>query len=186
MPFRKPSQRLVPTLVATLCLLAATGCGRSDNPDASAAGNASAATNAPTETYFPVGLGGHTLQLQLALTDSESARGLMFRDSLPEDHGMVFLFDTPGPQAFWMQNTRIPLDLAYFDASGRLLEVRKLFPHDTSRVRSASARVALAVETNRGWFRRHNVTPGARIDLDALGRAIRARGFPPDAFAPDF
>ena len=172
----------LPTLAmfAILCLLPAAGCGREG-----ADGGAEQAAVAP-DTYFPVDLGGHTLRLQLALTDGESARGLMFRDPLPEDHGMVFVFAEAKERAFWMKNTRIPLDLGYFDASGRLLALHKLFPRDTTRVRSASDKVALAVETNRGWFREHGVSPGARLDLGALARAVRARGFDPAAFAPDF
>ena len=131
---------------------------------------------AGSQTYFPISIDGKPLYLQLALTQPEQQKGLMFRDSMEADHGMLFLFDRPERRAFWMRNTRIPLDLGYFDASGRLLEVRKLFPFNENTVPSASNRVLIAVETNRGWFAANGVEPGARIDIEALQTALARRG----------
>lgn len=133
--------------------------------------------NAPADagTYFPIAIGGQALQLQLALTPSEQQRGLMFRESLPKDHGMLFLFDRPERRGFWMQNTSIPLEIGYFDAEGRLREVHKLFPFDENAVSSTSAQILIAVETNRGWFEANQVTTGAMIDLDALENALKRR-----------
>jgi uncharacterized membrane protein (UPF0127 family) len=151
-----------------LALLAALllGCGSQAETPAPATG----------ATYFPIGLGDAELQLQLALSRAEQQRGLMFRESLPVDHGMLFLFERPGPRGFWMRNTSIPLDIGYFDARGKLLEIHKLFPHDENPVRSRSSEVLIAVETNRGWFDRNGIRPGARIDLAMLTRALQRRG----------
>ncbi len=63
----------------------------------------------PSDTYFPISIAGTPLQLQLALIQSEQNKGLMHRDSMPEDHGMLFLFNQPEQRSFWMRNTRIPL-----------------------------------------------------------------------------
>ncbi|CAA6693237.1 MULTISPECIES: DUF192 domain-containing protein [unclassified Lentimonas] len=134
------------------------------------------------DTYFPISIGGAPLQLQLALIQSEQSKGLMHRDSMPKDHGMLFLFQQAGPRAFWMRNTRIPLDIGYFDASGRLLEIHALYPYDENSVPSRSQEVLIAVETNRGWFARNNITPGAQIDLKALTQAIKRRGQSPANF----
>jgi uncharacterized membrane protein (UPF0127 family) len=130
------------------------------------------------ETYFPIAIGGATLQLQLALTPAEQQRGLMFREALPEGHGMLFLFERPERRSFWMRNTQIPLDIGYFDSDGRLREVYKLFPFDENTVPSASHEILIAVETNRGWFQAHEVAPGATIDMDALTSALQSRGHP--------
>ena len=100
----------------------------------------------------------------------------MHRDSMPDDHGMLFLFNQPEPRSFWMRNTRIPLDLGYFDASGRLLEIHALYPYDENGVPSRSQQVLIAVETNRGWFARNNIAPGAQLDFDALTLAVSRRG----------
>lgn len=131
--------------------------------------------SADSGTYFPIAIGGQELMLQLALTAAEQQRGLMFRETLPEDHGMLFLYDRPGRRAFWMRNTGIPLDIGYFDAGGRLREVRKLFPFDENNVRSASHEILIAVETNRGWFEKNGVAAGAAIDIEALKSAIQRR-----------
>lgn len=130
---------------------------------------------ADSQTYFPISIGGATLQLQLALNSTEQQKGLMSRDRLAEDHGMLFLFERPGQRSFWMRNTRIPLDIGYFDSSGQLIEVHKLFPYDETPVPSRSHEILIAVETNRGWYAAHGVKPGARLDLDALRAALARR-----------
>ena len=129
-----------------------------------------------SDTYFPFSIDGTPLQLQLALTQSEQNKGLMHRESMPTDHGMLFLFKQPGPRSFWMRNTRIPLDIGYFDASGRLLEIHALYPYDENGVPSRNQQVLIAIETNRGWFARNNIVAGAQIDLKALAKAVSRRG----------
>jgi len=139
---------------------------------------------ATSQTYFPVPIAGNDLQVQLALKPAEQQKGLMYRDSLAPDHGMLFLFEQPDQRGFWMRNTGIPLDLAYFDASGTLLEVHKLFPYNENPVRSTSRDVLIAVETNRGWFAANGLEPGARIDMDALQTALARRQHTNSALQP--
>ncbi len=132
---------------------------------------------APTnsQTYFPISIDGNELQLQLALNPFEQEKGLMHRDSLTEDHGMLFLYDQPEQRGFWMRNTRIPLDIGYFNSRGQLLEVYKLYPYDETTVPSKSRQVLIAVETNRGWYAAHGIKPGAQIDLETLKTALARR-----------
>jgi len=87
----------------------------------------------------------------------------MFRDSLPEDHGMLFVFEKPETASFWMRNTKIPLSIAYIDSAGEILEIESLKPLDETPVASASSKVAFALEVNEGWFKRNGVWPGATI-----------------------
>lgn len=68
-------------------------------------------------------LKGERFTVELATTREEQALGLMFRDSLPDDHGMLFLFPGEARRSFWMKNTRIPLDIFYFDSDGKLVSV---------------------------------------------------------------
>ncbi|MGD1147088.1 MAG: DUF192 domain-containing protein [Thermoanaerobaculaceae bacterium] len=67
---------------------------------------------------------GTQVRLELALTDEERADGLMFRDTLPPDQGMLFIFDADGFVPFWMKNTFIPLDLIWISAAGEVVDVR--------------------------------------------------------------
>lgn len=143
---------------------------------------ASSGEPAGAEAYFPIGIGKSTLQLQLALTPAEHQKGLMFRKNLADDHGMLFLFERPEQQNFWMKNTSLPLDIGYFNARGKLLEVHKLFPYDESPVVSRSPQILIAVETNRGWYAENEINPGARLNMEALKSAIARRGFTPSAY----
>ena len=127
-----------------------------------------------SQTYFPISVGGSELQLQFALKPAEHQKGLMYRESLDNDHGMLFLFDRPDKRGFWMRNTRIPLDIGYFDSSGQLLEIHKLFPYDETAVNSRSREVLIAVETNRGWYAANGIQVGERIDMSSLVLALEA------------
>tara|TARA_B100000886_G_scaffold340263_1_gene308780 strand:- start:1837 stop:2307 length:471 start_codon:yes stop_codon:yes gene_type:complete len=127
---------------------------------------------ANSETYFPISIGGSELQLQLALKPAEQQKGLMYRESIDNGHGMLFLFDLPGKRGFWMKNTSIPLDIGYFDSYGQLLEIHKLFPYDETTVNSRSREVLIAVETNRGWFAANGIQVGDRIDMSSLAFAL--------------
>ena len=75
-----------------------------------------------------VELSGHRYQVEVADDDAERARGLMFRDALPADHGMLFIHEEQGPQAYWMKNTRIPLDILYFDNDRKLVSQQRDVP----------------------------------------------------------
>ena len=75
-----------------------------------------------------VELGGQRFQVEISDDDAERARGLMFRDEMATGHGMLFIHDTEEPQAYWMKNTRIPLDILYFDNGRRLVSQQRDVP----------------------------------------------------------
>lgn len=75
-----------------------------------------------------VELAGARYQVELAQDDASRARGLMFRDQMAEDHGMLFIHDRQEPQAYWMKNTRIALDILYFDEQRRLVSQQRDVP----------------------------------------------------------
>lgn len=75
-----------------------------------------------------VRLKGQKFTVELADTQEKQALGLMFRDSMPDDHGMVFLFPGEAMRSFWMKNTRIPLDIFYFDQDLKLVSVSENTP----------------------------------------------------------
>ncbi|WP_045767189.1 DUF192 domain-containing protein [Xanthomonas albilineans] len=75
-----------------------------------------------------VELGGHRYQVELAQDDATRARGLMFRDQMAADHGMLFIHKREEPQAYWMKNTKIPLDILYFDTQRKLVAQQRDVP----------------------------------------------------------
>lgn len=121
-------------------------------------------------------IGKATVCAELAVTDAQLQRGLMGRASLPADTGMLFVYAAPRRLVFWMKNTLVPLDIGYFDAVGVLREIHPLAPLDETPVPSRSDRLRFALEVPRGWFACHGIEPGARLDLESVDAALRARG----------
>lgn len=104
-------------------------------------------------------VGGHALTVEIADEPGERATGLMNRDSLPEDHGMLFVFPRPDTLGFFMKDTTIPLDLAYLDADGVIFQIEAMEPLSEEVVRSDGLAL-YALEVNRGWFAGHGVGVG--------------------------
>ena len=105
------------------------------------------------------GGGTVTVTAELARTNEERMKGLMFRTSLPDGEGMLFIYDHDLQMSFWMKNTPLPLSIAFISAAGVILEIRDMEPHSVRSVQSArSCRYAL--EVARGWFDRAGVAAG--------------------------
>jgi uncharacterized membrane protein (UPF0127 family) len=101
-----------------------------------------------------------TVVAEIAQTPGERAQGLMYREELGEDEGMLFVFQDVEERAFWMENTYIPLDIAYMDPSFRIIDIKPMEPESAELVES-SGPAQYALEVNRGWFEEHGVTVGA-------------------------
>ncbi|MBI2813318.1 MAG: DUF192 domain-containing protein [Opitutae bacterium] len=163
--------RRLPPLLALFALL--TACGGSE-----AAKDAAPKT---VDDRFPVRIGERTVQMQVAALPAELQKGLMFRKTMGEDQGMLFVFTTPQPQGFYMRNTTLPLDIGYFGPDGELKEIYPMYPLDERTVKSRSRQIQFCLEMNQGWYARNGVQPGARLDLKAVAAALKARGLKPEA-----
>jgi uncharacterized protein len=111
---------------------------------------------------------GARIRLELAQTDEEHARGLMYRDSLPEDAGMLFVFDQDGRLSFWMKDTFIPLDMVWLTAAGDVVDVRTVQPCriDPCPTYAAVKPARAVLELNAGVAAKHGVKPGTRLRFD--------------------
>ena len=111
-------------------------------------------------------VGDQTVIAEITASESDRARGLMGRKNLPKNHGMLFIFETERVLSFWMKNTLIPLDIAFIDQSGKILQVETMTVvnkgESPPQYRSRAA-VRYALEVNAGWFEKHGILPGVRI-----------------------
>jgi uncharacterized membrane protein (UPF0127 family) len=108
-------------------------------------------------------LKGHRFEIEIATDNDARARGLMFRDEMPADHGMLFLFDEEQPRVFWMKNTHIPLDILYFDHEYKLVSVQQRVPpcrSDPCAQYASTGPAKYVLELNSGTADRLGVKPG--------------------------
>lgn len=92
-------------------------------------GQAHAAEKPPRPAFWPLLINGYAFpKMELALTSTEQERGLMFREKVPNDGGMIFVFSDNSLRAFWMKNTLVPLDLVFLDADSKVVAVHRMQP----------------------------------------------------------
>ena len=130
------------------------------------------ATNLPEivtpQTITPtiqLAVGSGMLEVELAVTGEQRQQGLMFRPTMPADHGMLFVFPTDQSLSFWMRNTHIPLSIAFIDAGGRILNLDDMQPLDDKTFHTSNGMARYALEVNQGWFAAHGVQAGDVIDI---------------------
>ena len=107
--------------------------------------------------------GTTSIRAEVADDDAERSAGLMFRESLAPDSGMLFVMPSVGPASFWMKNTLIPLSVAFLDENGTIMEIHDMQPKSEKIVKSTFSRIAYALEMQQGWFGKKNIWPGERV-----------------------
>jgi uncharacterized membrane protein (UPF0127 family) len=105
---------------------------------------------------------GQRLVAEIAATDATRETGLMNRFSLQPDHGMLFVFRQPRPQAFWMKNTYVPLSIAFIGADGRILNIEDMAPQ-TESTHPSRGSALYALEMKKGWFAQHGIEAGEPV-----------------------
>ena len=107
-------------------------------------------------------VGKHPIRVEVVQKDEDRTKGLMFREKLGKNDGMLFIFDDPGYHSMWMMNTLIPLSVAFLDRDGLILNVEDMEPKTTDSHMAAGPAV-YAVETNKGWFAERKLKPGDKV-----------------------
>jgi len=106
--------------------------------------------------------GMHLLDVQLAMTGEQRQIGLMFRTEMPQHEGMLFVFEQPTVQCFWMKNTILPLTAAFVADDGTIVNLADMKPQTTDSHCSAKP-VRYVLEMNQGWFAKKNIKAGFKL-----------------------
>lgn len=143
--------RLISAILA--CALG-VGCGATSQP----------AGNLP---IVKVTIGPTTYTLEVAATPESREHGLMERDTLPVDHGMIFVFHHAAERSFWMFHTRFPLDIIYLGPRGKVVSVHHMKPYDETAVPS-NGPAKYAIELSAGQTNKDGVRSGEQLTLPDL------------------
>lgn len=109
-----------------------------------------------------LGMGMYRIEAEVAATDATRQRGLMFREKMPDNHGMLFVFPTTHQECMWMKNTLLPLSVAFLDDHGVIVNVEEMAPQTLNNHCSAKP-VRFALEMNAGWFKQRGFGPGTAL-----------------------
>jgi len=106
--------------------------------------------------------GMHRIEAQVAQTPAQRSTGLMFRRQMPQHEGMLFVFEYPSQQCFWMQNTYLPLTAAFIADDGTIVNLADMKPRTTDS-HCSDKPVRYVLEMNQGWFDKKGIKPGAKL-----------------------
>lgn len=159
-PALRASGRRLAGLLVGVCVLAACRVGVAETHPAHEPGR--------VQEYARVVFGPDTVVAEIASTPRAHEMGLMFRDSLPDGTGMLFVFEEEEVRGFWMDNTYIDLDVAFIDASFRIIGFERLEAMD-KEVKDSPAPFMYALEVPLGWFEAHGVSVGDTVRIEGVG-----------------
>jgi len=129
-------------------------------------------TNNKTNTGFAaITITGKAIQAEIADTAAKRAKGLMFRQELAEEQGMLFVFEQEQEVSFWMKNTLIPLDLIFLDKDLKIVDIKQDFQPcktDSCLVYSSKQPAKYVLEVNSGFIKANDIKIGDVIQADTL------------------
>jgi uncharacterized membrane protein (UPF0127 family) len=127
--------------------------------------SAVASSQEAPQTNLPVvqlNAGMHNVRAQVARTPDQRSTGLMHRKEMPQHEGMLFVFEQPSVQCFWMKNTLLPLSIAFVADDGTVVNVHDMQPQVLDS-HCSDKPVRYALEMNQGWFAKRGVKPGFKL-----------------------
>jgi hypothetical protein len=139
--------------------------------------NAAHAQNAAQATLPRVQLqaGLHLIHAEVADEPLERQTGLMLRDKMAPNDGMLFVFNEPGLQCFWMKNTLLPLSIAFIADDGTIINLADMQPRDDKSQHCSAKPVRFALEMNQGWFAKRGIKAGSKLSGVPFKAAAAAR-----------
>ena len=149
--------RLFWVMLAVAMITIACGNQRADQANSGENGNSERAG------LHVIRINDVNLQVEIAQTEEAASLGLMFRDNLPENQGMLFVFPNQRILSFWMRNTFIALDIAFIDETGVIVDIQRMEPLDETKNYISAAAALYALEVNAGWFEKHGIKVGATV-----------------------
>ncbi|MFB0898695.1 MAG: DUF192 domain-containing protein [Polaromonas sp.] len=149
MPFTIAHKQVFKSLLSTLALLGSAALFAQEAPQ----------LNLQRTT---LNAGMHQITAQVALTPQQRQIGLMHRKEMPQPEGMLFVFEEPSVQCFWMKNTLLPLTAAFVADDGSIVNLVDMKPQTTDSHCSIKP-VRYVLEMNRGWFAKKDIKAGARL-----------------------
>lgn len=111
-------------------------------------------------------------RVEVAFTQKGRTIGLMFRDKLDYDHGMLFIYPQEQNLSFWMKNTRIPLSIAFINSSETITQIEPMAPYSLTS-HTSKIKVRFALEMEEGWFRRNGITVGSKVGFSSEIRNLK-------------
>ena len=172
-------------LASLVALALLAGCNK---PESTTAAPMASTNSAPSITgavkaqpklqTMKLYVGAEVVNTELAMTLVQIQTGMMFRTEMGENEGMLFVFSKPHRTSFYMKNTKIPLNIAYLDSEGTILELLELNALDETPAEAKTDRVQFVLEMNKGWFQRHNVAVGSVVTCE-VGKLKDAFRFGP-------
>ncbi|AKT40904.1 DUF192 domain-containing protein [Chondromyces crocatus] len=108
------------------------------------------------------------VSVEIAETDPQRMRGLMYRKSMPENQGMIFVFQGSENHTFWMRNTCIQLDMLFIDANGTIVGIEENTTTMTDRTFQVGCPSTYVLELNAGWTRKHGIKAGQKVQLEGI------------------
>lgn len=156
---------LFPLLIFLLFLGGCGSYGSSDGSTPPAIAQDQAA--GPRAIIHPDGGTEVAIDLEVARTPAEKEKGLMERRGLAAGSGMIFVFDRPVKNPFWMKNTHIPLSIAFVSREGEIVDIQDMEPL-TLDLHNPAAAYLFAIETNKGFFAENGIKVGERVVLEGI------------------
>jgi len=130
-------------------------------------GQPEATSQEPGKNFMKITVKGNKLTVEVVKTEQEKAKGLMFREKMGKDEGMLFVYEKEELLSFWMKNTRIPLSIAFLDKSGKIVDLQDMVPFSL-QTRTSALPAQFALEVNQGWFEEHGISVGDSVKLPGL------------------